>query len=224
MAAYKAVLADEQVLFTEGIQKILGEMDNLSIEVIAAARSGKDLEGILETNETDLILFELNFADMDYEELIGMIKSVSPKSKLIIVSAYGEIKLVRSCFNLGVDGYLLKSNSVSDLGKGITEVMQENIFMGDGLMVAPPNRKESMDDEVAIAKVNDRFLIKQKLTKRELEILELICSGMNNRQISKELYISDQTVGVHKKNIMKKLNVNSTPDLIQFVRENGIVG
>jgi len=66
-------------------------------------------------------------------------------------------------------------------------------------------------------------LIRQKLTKREKEILELICEGMSNRRIAKELYISDHTVGVHRKHIMKKIGVTSTADLISFVSKFDIL-
>jgi DNA-binding NarL/FixJ family response regulator len=223
MAALRAVLADEQELFTEGLQRLLLEVHTETVEVIAAARSGEDLVRTIEREDADLILFELNFADIQYAELIQKLKSVKPQAKLIIVSAYGDMKLVRSCFNLGVDGYLLKSNSVEDLKRGISEVMQGQVFMGTGLKVAPPSNSAVDERQKAESEVNDRFVLKQKLTKREIEILGLICSGMNNRQISKELFISDQTVGVHKKNIMKKLKVNSTPDLVKFVKENKIV-
>jgi DNA-binding NarL/FixJ family response regulator len=223
MAAYRAVLADEHELFTEGVQRILDGMDNPRIEVIAAARSGNDLIEIIETNKADLVLSELNFSDMEYEKMIEKLKSLKPGLKLIILSAYGEMKLVRSCFNLGVDGFLLKSNSIRDLENGISAVMQGNIFMGEGLMVAPPSNQVSQEEKQVQAQVNDRFILKQKLTRREVEILGLICSGLNNRQISKELFISDQTVGVHKKNIMKKLSVNTTHDLIKFAREKKIV-
>lgn len=223
MAAFKAVLADEQVLFIEGIKMILKKMDNPEVEVIAAASTGKDLLRIVEMNDIDLIIFELNFIDMDYEELIAKIKSLNPEVKLFILSAYGDIKLVRSCFNKGIDGFALKSNSLDTLKNGIFEVMQNNIFMGEGLQVAPLiHEKESKipGDKML---VNDRFILKQKLTNRELQILKMIISGMNNRQISKELFISHETVGVHKKNIKKKLQVNSTPQLIDFVKENKIV-
>lgn len=224
MAAYRAVLADEHVLFMEGIQRILSEMDNPVVEVIATVRSGKDLVDVIDKQETDLVLLELNFIDIEYDQLIKTIRSASKDVKLIILSAYGEMKLVRNCFNLGVDGFVLKSNSTDELRKGITDVMQGQVFLAEGLQVAPPNREVKDDEKHVLAQENDRFLLKQKLTKREIEILGLICDGLNNRQISKELFISDQTVGVHKKNIMKKLQVNSTPELIRFAEEKKIVG
>jgi DNA-binding NarL/FixJ family response regulator len=141
---------------------------------------------------------------------------------MFILSAYGDTKLVRSCFNCGIDGFALKTHSVETLRSGIVEVMQNRIFLAEGLQVAPQINDKELNSPSTEQVVNDRFLLKQQLTKREVQILKLIVSGMNNRQIAKELYISHETVGVHKKNIKKKFDVNSTPSLIHFVQENRI--
>lgn len=223
MAAYRAVLADEHVLFMEGLRRILTEMKNPDIQVIATAQTGKDLLKYFETNEADLAIIEVSLSDMDYEEMIKKLKSLSPKLKIIILSAYGDIKLVRNCFTKGIDGYSLKSNSLDNLKNGIIEVLKDQIFIGNGLQVSPQLHEEPNEDKFDHKNLSDRFLIKQKLTKRELQILKMIVDGLNNRQISKELFISHETVGVHKKNIKKKLGIYSTPSLIEFAIENRLV-
>jgi len=223
MAAFKAVLADEHILFLEGIKKILHEIDQPRIEVIATVTTGKDLLEFIEREEADLLLFEVNFTDINYGELIRRIKKTKKTVKLFVLSAYGDIKLVKSCFEFGVDGFAIKSNSKENLQQGLLDVLQDKVFMGEGLFVSPQNNSIAEEKVKSTSVVHDRFLLRQKLTKRELEILELIISGQNNRQIAKDLFISDQTVGVHRKNIMKKLDVNSTPALIRFAIENKIV-
>jgi len=226
MAAFKAILADEQVLFVEGIKLVLEQMENPQVEVVGIAGTSNDLFEQLKEKQADVLLFELNFQGEDPVNLIQKIKLVNREIKLLVLSAYGEIKLVRSCFNSGVDGYILKSNDVNALKAGITSVMQQEIYLGDGLMLSPamyPDEPSSITLESNPLAKNDRFVMRQNLTNRELEILEMIVKGLNNRQIAKELYISDQTVGVHKKNIMKKLEVNSTPDLIKTVEDNKLI-
>jgi len=226
MAAFKAILADEQVLFVEGIRLVLEQMENPQVEVVGIAGTSNDLFEQLKEKQADVLLFELNFQGEDPVNLIQKIKLVNREIKLLVLSAYGEIKLVRSCFNSGVDGYILKSNDVNALKTGITSVMQQEIYLGDGLMLSPamhPDEPSSITLESNPLAKNDRFVMRQNLTNRELEILEMIVKGLNNRQIAKELYISDQTVGVHKKNIMKKLEVNSTPDLIKTVEDNKLI-
>ena len=224
MAALRVILADEHNLFLEGMKRILGTLTKPKIEVVEVAKTGKDLLQIIENVEADLILSELNFADVEYEALIPGIKANQPQVKLMLVSAYGEMKLVRSCFTLGADGFLHKSNSLENLQKGLSEVMQDRVFLGEGLQVAPSQLEGDLPESNPVkALVQDRFSLKQKLTRREEEVLRLIVAGKNNRQIGKDLFISDQTVGVHKKNIMKKFSVNSTSALIHFSKENRIV-
>jgi len=224
MAALRVILADEHNLFLEGMKRILGTLNKPKIEVVAQANTGKDLLKIIENMEADLILSELNFADIEYEALIRGIKENRPQVKLMLVSAYGEMKLVRSCFTLGADGFLHKSNSLDNLQTGLYEVMQDRVFLGDGLQVAPSQFDGELPEiKETKALVQDRFSLKYKLTRREMEVLRLIVAGKNNRQIGKDLFISDQTVGVHKKNIMKKFSVNSTATLIKFCKENRIV-
>lgn len=226
MAAYKAILADEQILFVEGIKLVLQQMENPQVDVIGTARTSNDLFKVLSEKQADVLLFELNFQGEDPVNLIQKIKLANREIKLLVLSAYGDIKLVRSCFNNGVDGYILKSNDLKTLTNGIMAVMQEEIFLGEGLMLSPSMHKDEPKSNLAesnpLAK-NDRFVLRQYLTNRELEILEMIVKGLNNRQIAKELYISDQTVGVHKKNIMKKLEVNSTAALIKAVEDNKLI-
>ena len=82
--------------------------------------------------------------------------------------------------------------------------------------------REKTESDV-IRKYEDRYHVRQKLTKRELEILKLVAQAKSNKEIAGELYISDQTVGVHKKNIMRKLNVRSTLSLIKYATEQNLV-
>ncbi len=226
MAAFRAILADEQVLFVEGIKRVLQQMDNPQMEVVGTAGTSEDLFQLLKEKQADILLFELNFQGEDPTSLIKKIRTVNQTVRLLVLSAYGDMKLVRTCFNSGVDGYILKSNDLNTLRSGLIAVMQQEIFLGDGLLLAPSLNTEVQTTgthEIAPLAKTDRFVIRQNLTNREIEILEMIMKGMNNRQIAKELYISDQTVGVHKKNIMKKLEVNSTAALIKTVEDNRLI-
>jgi DNA-binding NarL/FixJ family response regulator len=129
----------------------------------------------------------------------------------------------------GADGYILKKSSFNDLVKGIDEVLRGEAHLGKGLKLAPPKSlfksesKKANQSHIIVKKYEDKYQIRQKLTKRELEILSHIVQTKNNKDIGKELYISEQTVGVHKKNIMRKLNVRNTIALIKYAVEQNLV-
>jgi len=223
MAEYKIALADEHVMFLEGVQNLLEANEYPGYFVGAKANSGKDLISLVKNEYFDALIFEINFVDIGPEELIIEIKRNSKDTKLFVLSAYGDMNLVKTCFRLGVDGYLLKSSKSTMLIDGLNKVLRNNIYIGENLKVAPEKNIESKTKIThAFEKKKiptDRFIIRQRLTKREKEILEHIYQGMTNRMIAKELYISEHTVGVHRKHIMKKISVNSTADLIEFVKE-----
>jgi len=98
--------------------------------------------------------------------------------------------------------------------------MSGNTFLATGLEITP--KKNGMSS-TAPQPFEDRFLLRKKLTKREQEVLELITKALNNKEIASQLYISDQTVGVHRKNIMRKLGVRNTVNLIKFAIDHQLV-
>ena len=221
MADYKIALADEQEMFLEGVKYLLEASTYPGYSVSAKVNSGKDLILLVEREDFDAIIFEIDFVDIEPEELIKNIRKIDKDVKLFVLSAYGDMNLVKTCFRLGVDGYLLKTSDSNALIEGLNKVFMDEIFIGENLKVAPVRSNET-NKEVSFKKKEfpiNRFIVRQKLTKRENEILKHIFQGMTNKQIATELFISEHTVGVHRKHVMKKLNVTSTADLINFVEE-----
>jgi DNA-binding NarL/FixJ family response regulator len=123
----------------------------------------------------------------------------------------------------GADGYVAKKSTFRELIYALDEILEGNTYIGDGLRTSPAAFQKEEKPVRPKSEYNDTFTLKQKLTKREQEILELITQGKSNKHIGKELYISFQTVGVHRKNIMKKLGIRNTVSLIKFALDNHLV-
>jgi len=143
---------------------------------------------------------------------------------------YDDSKLVKSAFKNGIDGYILKTSAADDLIKAISTVLTGETFFGEGVYVHRPNIPSASSDRFSAGTApsknktyEDRFNKKHNLTKRELEILRLISKAKNNKEIAKTLFISDQTVSVHRRNLMRKLNVSSTAGLIKIAYDNSLV-
>lgn len=225
MTVIKTIIADAQYMFLEGLETIINNVDDPSIKVVGSAKSAFEIETMLEDHNVDLLIMELNFPDKDGLSLIPEIRKRYTDLRMIVLSAYSDIKLVKDAFHGGIDGYLLKENQSYDLIQGISDVMLGKTFLGPGVRVTPSANGAKIKYEPKVRKslYEDRFLIKQKLTKREHEVLSLITQAKNNKEIATELFISDQTVGVHRKNIMRKLGVRNTVNLIKFALENELV-
>lgn len=222
MSAINSLLVDKQSIFRAGLKSYFNVTPEPNIQVIGEVATAENLLLFLHKNlNTDLVFLDLNLPDVDGLEVIPQIKKQFKDVKIMVLTSYSDYKFVGQALKNGADGYIVKSNEPAELIKGVKEVMDGNTFIAHGLHITPPNGKRLTNGKKT--NYEDRFVIKQKLTKRELEVLELITQAKNNKEIAKELYISDQTVGVHRKNIMRKLGVRNTINLIKFALENQLV-
>ncbi len=226
MAEYKIVIADEHSLFLDGLEKILEMNESPGYKVIAKTNSGKDLISIIKNSEVDAVLFDINYVDIEPEELIGQIRKIKRGVKLFVLSAYGDMKLVKTCFRLGIDGYMLKSSDNQTLFKGLNDIFSGQIFVGENIKLSPElngNGKTLLNSTKKKMIPVDRFLLRQSLTKREKEILGFIYNGLSNKLISERLFISEHTVSVHRKHIMKKLSVKNAGELLDLIDKHDIL-
>ena len=221
--ATRAVIADPQKMFTEGIQAILTDMKFPPIKLVGVAYSLEELKKMTEF-PIDLLIIELALADNKDVSLISELKRTQPNIRIIVLSNYGESHMVRDAFIQGADGYVLKSNNSLELIQCIERVMEGSTYIAEGLRLAPEFNRQKKTASIDRKKVyEDRFLLKQKLTKREIQILSMIVQFKNNKTIAQELFISDQTVSAHRKRIMKKFGINNTVNLIKFSMDHQLV-
>ncbi|MDX1684035.1 MAG: response regulator transcription factor [Saprospiraceae bacterium] len=226
MKVFDVVLADDHKLFVEGMKAILeGLNGQYRFNLVGIAHDGSSLQELLKTVSCQIVLLDLNLPDINGIELIPVIKDNYPKTLIIVISGYGEPKLVRKAFKNGIDGYLLKNSSLKELQKGFVEVISGRPYWGEGLRLSPIKTNGSRDKNRNKSRglFEDKFTIKQQLTRRESEILSLISQAQSNKDIASELFISPETVSVHRKNIMRKLGVNSTASLIKFALDHNLI-
>jgi len=220
MNTVRVALADDHQLFLEGIKTILGRAEETKFEVIGEAHSGKELLDLLKEDLPDLLLLDLNMPEGDGLNMLSIIKKKYKSIRILALTMYDDVKLVRTAFNEDVDGYILKTTGKLELLEAIDEIMDGGRFFGEGVRIhiLPEDQRE-----IIPSKFDDKFVKKYNLTKREIEILKLITQAMSNKEIAKKLFISDQTVSVHRKNIMRKLQVSNTAALIKMAYDNSLV-
>ncbi len=220
MTPIHTVLADVQQLFLDGFERVLEEIDYPEVKIVGKANSARQLTEVLLENPADLLFMELNFTDEDGLSLIPKLKTHFPQMRICILSGYTDHKFVKEAFQSGADGYYSKFNDLKELTECVNEIMLGNTFLASGLNITPKKNGSAKKSQRFF---EDRFLLRKKLTKREQEVLELITKAMSNKEIAEMLYISDQTVGVHRKNIMRKLGVRNTVNLIKFAIDHQLV-
>ncbi len=220
----KAMIIDDHLLFAEGLASLVQASKRLRIKVTDISQDGDDLYRILTRRKIHIVFLDLNLGVKNGLDLIAPIKDISPKTKILVVSGYENEKFVRRAFMNGADGYLLKGSPLQELEEAIETIIGDNTFMGKGVQVTTKRKdlRELRRIGAHSKGYMDRFSVKHHLTKREHEILQLITQAFSNKEIAQKLFISDQTVSVHRKNIMRKLGVSNTVSLVKAAQNLSI--
>lgn len=212
-------LADDHSLFLDAITSAIKHQTFFPLDVLGAAQNGEDLLIKLQSLCPDILLLDLNMPVMNGLDVLPALKEDFPDLDIIIVTKYEDPKFVKECLHEhNVSGYILKTSGFNELIEGIVSVSNGQSYVSRNLQLYPRNGIDSI-----IASVFDEnFLAKYNLTRREMEILGLIAQAKSNMEIADHLFISPQTVGAHRKNIMRKLNISSTAGLVRFAIENQV--
>lgn len=214
----KVFIADDHPIVTTGIKALLSH--TTSKELVNFTHSGKDLIQLLSQQPVDVLLLDLNMPGDNFRQLIPAIRKRFRSLKIIIYTTYSGMALVKTTFKLGIDGYVLKDNPPTELLEAIDTVCQGHCFMGEGVEVSEAYAKSDVSPNPNA--LVDGFQKKQSLSKREQEIFELICQGYTGQNIGLTLHISKHTVETHRKNILRKLDVSSSVELIRFAVRQGL--
>lgn len=202
---------------------------NKDFKVIGIQQDGQ--EAIEKTKELhpDIVLLDIDMPVIDGIQALKEIKQYDANIKIIMVSNHTESWLIKKSLSKGADGYLTKFADSSELIESIYTVMANQKYL---CKLSRKHIQQIENEEIDLAKIseieeleagNDSFTAKyQRLTKREKEIFKLIVKGHSTKEISDILYISIRTVETHRKNILKKMDVKNSIEMIREAIESGI--
>lgn len=196
---FSVMLVDDHPLLRKGLRQLMVYEDDL--EVVAEASSGADALVLASELDPDLIILDLNMQGMDGHETLRRLRDDGVTSRIVMLTVSDSNDDVIKAISLGADGYLLKDSDPDELLEQIKRAVHGKMVLSDAVNAAladairRPVEKPASDIST--------------LTNRELEILELIAKGLSNKLIARELDISDGTVKVHVKHLLKKLNLRS---------------
>jgi DNA-binding NarL/FixJ family response regulator len=205
MELIKIVIADDHVLFREGLRRIL----SLEKDILVVGEAASCVEAIQVTAkmQPDILLMDLKMPSGDAAESLVKIGEKSPATKVIILSAYSEEETVRSTAQRRARGYVLKGISVPTLIEAIRKVNAGEIWVDPELQAGADFSRIGRSLLLDLGPPANETL--HGLTKRELEILHLVAEGLSNDEIGKKIFISRKTVKTHLTNIFDKLQVNN---------------
>ena len=210
----KVFITDDHPVVVEGLKTFLTKTDGFT--VVGTATSARQMLEFLPVAKPHLLLLDLNLPGTDFYANIKRVKDQAPWVKIVVFSEYHSKELVRSLFHEGIAGFVSKTAQPSE----ITEALKQ-VHGGEAVVVEPVQRKpaKAANEELFC----DGFKKRLTLSRREQEILALISRGLSSQRIGKTLFISKHTVETHRKNILRKLDFNTSTELVKFAVQHGLV-
>lgn len=206
------LLADDHEVMLDGLSAIINSEQNLL--VIDTARNGSDLVSKARKHKPHLCVVDLDMPHINGLQAAEILIGDDPQAKIILLTMHKEGSILRKVKEMGIKAYLLKTCDSDELIFAINKVLKGQTYYSDQLFSDTAGRFESEKGD--ISKIT-------QLTKREMEIIQLICQGYSNSKIATQLFISPSTVDNHRTSIMRKLEVHNVAELIRFCISNKII-
>lgn len=200
----KIIIVDDHQLFADGLKRIIEDIENY--KVIKTCNNWEELRLMLNAEIPDLIMLDIQMKGINGLEICKYLKETHPFIKVIFISMLETSSVIEEGKKVCANGFIPKTTDADLVKKTI-----ENVLLGIDSFINQPISEVDLNE-------NKKQLL--LITKREIEIIKLIKAGYNSKLIANELSISRYTVDTHRKNILKKLNLNSIKELIVFAYEN----
>jgi DNA-binding NarL/FixJ family response regulator len=204
----KVIIVDDHTIFREGFKLVLDTI--AGVKVVGEAANGRELLSLMEHNKPDLVFMDINMPLLNGVEATKKALKINPEIKIIALSSFDDIDSINNMLYAGVEGYLVKDADYTEIEKAIDDVMSGKNFFSNSILVKLT---------VGATKKKDEAQKKEslpELTKREQEILQLLCKGSSKSEIADKLHISERTVEKHKENLLSKTGTNNTVNLVLF--------
>ena len=202
MTKIRLLLADDHPLIREGFRSLLNK--NERFEIVGIAENGKELIELAGKELPDIILSDISMPVMNGMDAIEQIRNLYPSIKSVVLTMHEEREYIINALRIGVQGYIIKNVERFDLEKAIITIFEGGKYFSP-IVTNILAESVARPDPPAIS----------ELTPREKEVLELVAQGHSTKQIADKLGIGTRTVESHRVNMLKKMKVNNTAELVR---------
>jgi len=212
----RILVADDHDLVRRGIRDLLQSYPGWSI--CAEAKTGREAVAKAEVLKPDIAILDISMPNLNGLEAARKIRMVSPRTEILILTMHCSEHLVREIIDTGARGYILKSDSGRDLATAIETLANHKPFFtpdATGLILRDFNSGGSV--------VEVPELVRNQLTTREREIIQLLAEGRTTKEVATALSIKAKTAETHRSNLMRKLDIHSTSELVRYALRNQII-
>lgn len=207
----RVIIVDDHPIFRDGLKAALSLFDG--VEVVAEAADGEEFVEIVKKSDAQIVFMDVKMPKMNGDQAVIECKAICPKMKVIAVSAYDDYDNFMNMHEAGVDGYMVKNESVDGYREAIQCVLKGGNFYSSVVIEMLTEKINGAEKEKAI----------RKLTDKDIELLELICEGYSNAKIAEVFSKSIRTVERQKSQLMKKTQTENTLNLAIYAFKNKLV-
>ncbi len=213
----RVLVADDQELYRRGLEVVLSTEDDIAM--VAEASDGEEAVQRAEEFAPDVVLMDIRMPRVDGIEAARRIKELVPSTRIIMLTVSDEDTHLYDAIKAGANGYLLKDIAIDEVPSSIRRV-----HAGESLISPSMASKLLTEFSTLSKKIEQRQQIATpNLTAREVEVLRFVAKGMSNREIAEELYISENTIKNHVRNILEKLHLHSRMEAVLYAMRERII-
>lgn len=214
----KVHIADDHMVLIDGIKAVLKTDEE--IDVVGSSLNGEDLLEWYKSNDSDVLVLDINMPKVDGIGVLQEFSNQGSRPRIVVLSSYDDIKLVKEVLKIGADGFLAKKCAGEQIVKAIKTVSRGEQYFSEGVQQKIVSLFSGGESESKQAQDGVFF---SSITERELSILKLIAKEFSTKEIGNQLHISVNTVETHRKNLIKKLKVKNAVGLAIYAHKNQLV-
>ena len=210
MNQIKLIIADDHKLFREGLTELLRKYSD--IKIIKSVADGFEFMQMAKSQlDADIVLLDITMPNMDGFQVLKELKAIASPIKPIVISMYNDGNYIAKCAKMGAYGYLLKNTDEAELLLAIRTVSKGKKYFNAEI-------SERMINFIATQSISENVL-----SNKETEVLGLISKGLTTNEIATKLFVSSRTIETHRANILKKLEVKNSAELIKRAGEMNLL-
>ncbi len=211
------LIVDDHPLFREGLKTIIER--EAHFEVVGEAGSGREGLQIAKKLKPDIVVVDISLPDQSGIQLTREIRNLLLETRIIIVSMHSKIDYIAEAFQAGATGYVVKESASERLVSGLEVVANGDYFLDSSVSHAVV--ENLIKSPIKEAKITDADY--GSLTPREQEVMRLLAEGLSTKAVAEKLFISPKTVENHRANILRKLGLHSTMELVRYAAKLGLI-
>ncbi len=216
METINILLVDDHTLIREGLKLILKR--NKNFKIIGEASNGVEAIRYIDKNadKVHVVMLDITMPELDGFEVAKIVRQNHPEIKILALTMHSEESYITKMIDVGVHGYVLKDSNLEDLSTAINTILEGKPYYSSDVSAIMINSLMNKDKKKENNEINN-------LTDREVQIIDLITEGFKSSEIAEKLKLSTRTIEVHRRNLMKKLDVKNTAELVSFVLKSKLI-